>query len=64
MTKLREAICPNCGTQVSVTYWPYNLPLYTVHVIRGSNRDCRQSLRPVVADRPGPEPTRPDDLRS
>jgi hypothetical protein len=34
---------------VTVTYWPYNLPLYTVHLVQGSNRDCRQSLRPVVA---------------
>ena len=29
----------------------YNVPLYTVHLVRGSNRDCRQSLRPVVVDR-------------
>lgn len=48
MTKLRDAVCPTCGSEVSVTYWPYNVPLYTVHLVRGSNRDCRQSLRPVV----------------
>jgi hypothetical protein len=32
---------------VTVTYWPYNVPLYTVHLVRGSNRDCGSSLRPV-----------------
>ena len=59
MTRLREAVCPTCGTQVSVTYWPYNVALYTVHLVRGSNRDCRQSLRPVVVDQPGSKPTQP-----
>jgi prepilin signal peptidase PulO-like enzyme (type II secretory pathway) len=52
MAKLREAVCPSCGTQVTVTYWPYNVPLYTVHFVRGSNRECRQSLRPVVVVSP------------
>jgi hypothetical protein len=33
---------------VTVTYWPYNVPLYTVHLVAGSSRECRQSLRPVV----------------
>jgi hypothetical protein len=58
MTKIRDAVCPSCGSEVSVTYWPYNVPLYTVHLVRGSNRDCRQSLRPVVApqDTPPPRP--------
>ena len=51
MTKIREAVCPACGSEVSVTYWPYNVPLYTVHLVQGSNRDCRQSLRPVVDPR-------------
>ena len=66
MTKIRDAVCPTCGSEVSVTYWPYNVPLYaqhsrpgTVHLVRGSNRDCRQSLRPVVAptDSNPPRPT-------
>lgn len=59
MTKIRDAVCPACGSEVSVTYWPYNVPLYTVHLVRGSNRDCRQSLRPVVAptDSTPPRPT-------
>jgi len=48
MTKLRRAVCPVCQTEVSVTYWPYNVPLYSVHLVQGSNRDCRLSLRPVV----------------
>lgn len=59
MTKVREAVCPSCGNAVTVTYWPYNVPLYTVHVVHGSNRECRLSLRPVIVDRPGPEPIRP-----
>jgi len=37
-----------CGAEVTVTYWPYSVPLYTVHLIGGSTRECRQSLRPVV----------------
>ncbi len=48
MTKLRNAVCPSCGAEVTVTYWPYSVPLYTVHLIGGSTRECRQSLRPVV----------------
>ena len=59
MTKLRRAVCPHCGSEVSVTYWPYNVPLYTVHLVHGSNRECRLSLRPVIVDRPGHEPIRP-----
>jgi hypothetical protein len=59
MAKIRDAVCPSCGSEVSVTYWPYNVPLYTVHLVRGSNRDCRQSLRPVVIERPTQEPPRP-----
>ena len=43
MQRLRDAVCPTCGSEVTVTYWPYNVPLYTVHLVRGSNRDCRQS---------------------
>ena len=53
MSKLRDAVCPACDSKVSVTYWPYNVPLYTVHLVRGSNRDCRQSLRPVVMPQEG-----------
>jgi hypothetical protein len=59
MTRLRDAVCPGCGSEVSVTYWPYNVPLYTVHLVRGSNRDCRLSLRPVVTP-PKPEPPPPN----
>jgi hypothetical protein len=59
MTKLRQALCPRCGSEVTVTYWPYNVPLYTVHLVRGSNRECRLSLHPVIVDRPGHEPIRP-----
>lgn len=58
MVKLRNAICPSCGADVSVTYWPYSVPLYTVHVVRGSNRDCAKSLRPVDV-RPENERPRP-----
>ncbi len=47
MAKLRNAVCPTCGADVSVTYWPFSVPLYTIHVIRGSQRDCGSSLRPV-----------------
>jgi C4-type Zn-finger protein len=50
MTKLRSAVCPSCGTTVTVTYWPYNVPLYTLHLVAHSTRECRQSLRPVVDD--------------
>jgi len=50
MTKLRSAICPSCGVEVTVTYWPYNVPLYTVHGVNGATRDCRLSLRPVVQE--------------
>jgi hypothetical protein len=59
MQRIRDAVCPSCGTEVTVTYWPYNVPLYTVHLVRGSNRDCRQSLRPVVMDQPERDATRP-----
>lgn len=45
--KLRNAVCPACGADVSVTYWPYGVALYTVHLVRGTNRDCAKSLRPV-----------------
>lgn len=48
IAKLRTAVCPSCGKEVTVTYWPYNAPLYTVHLVGNSNRDCRQSLRAVV----------------
>jgi hypothetical protein len=54
MSKLRSAVCPSCGVEVSVTYWPYNVPLYTVHGLRDKTRDCRLSLRPVVQDPPKP----------
>lgn len=45
--KLRSAVCPACGAEVTVTYWPYSVPLYTVHVARGLQRECGHSLRPV-----------------
>jgi hypothetical protein len=56
MTKLRSAVCPACGVEVTVTYWPYNVPLYTVHDVKGATRDCRLSLRPVVQDSPKAPP--------
>jgi hypothetical protein len=58
MTKLRRATCPACSSEVSVTYWPYNIALYTVHNVPDSNRECRESLRPV-GDRTEPERPRP-----
>ena len=58
MTKLRSAVCPVCTSEVTVTYWPYNIALYTVHNVPDSNRECRQSLRPV-ADRSEPDRARP-----
>jgi hypothetical protein len=45
--RLRHAVCPTCGADVTVTYWPYSVPLYTVHLVRGSQRECGSSLRPV-----------------
>ncbi|HEY3097342.1 MAG TPA: hypothetical protein VGL14_00435 [Methylomirabilota bacterium] len=47
MIRLREALCPTCSKTVSVTYWPYNVALYTQHVVPGTNRDCASGLRPV-----------------
>jgi hypothetical protein len=63
MARMRSAVCPTCGAEVTVTYWPYEVPLYTVHVVKGSSRECRMSLRPVEdpnkpRSKPG-EPTRP-----
>jgi C4-type Zn-finger protein len=49
MTKLRRAQCPSCGKDITVTYWPYNIPLYTAHTVPDTERDCRFSLRPVVS---------------
>jgi hypothetical protein len=46
--KLHRAVCPNCGKDITVTYWPYNVPLYTTHTIPDTERECRASLRPVV----------------
>ncbi len=57
MTKLRNAVCPTCNADVTVTYWPYGVPLYTVHFVRGSNRDCASSLRPVEV-RPESDPSK------
>jgi Zn ribbon nucleic-acid-binding protein len=57
MEKVRRAVCPACSTEVTVTYWPYNIPLYTVHNIQNTNRECRQSLRPI--DRPDADRPRP-----
>ena len=53
MAKLRRAECPRCGRDVSVTYWPYNIPLYTTHAIPDTERECGFSLRPVVPVSPG-----------
>ena len=50
--RMRSAVCPSCGAEITVTYWPYNVPLYTVHSAKGTERDCRLSLRPVVQDPP------------
>jgi len=47
MTKLRDAVCPACNKIVTVTYWPFNVPLYAQHSIPGTERDCRLGLRPV-----------------
>ena len=46
--KLRRAVCPTCGRDITVTYWPYNVPLYTTHTVPDTERECRSSLRPVV----------------
>ena len=35
-----------------MTYWPYNVPLFTVHSMRGTERECRQSLRPNAPEPP------------
>ena len=48
MTRLRIAICPSCHAEVTVTYYPFNVALYTVHTQPSSNRECRLSLRPVA----------------
>jgi hypothetical protein len=55
-TRLRSVVCPSCGAEVTVTYWPYNVPLYTVHGVQDATRDCRLSLRPVVQDPPKTPP--------
>jgi hypothetical protein len=47
MTQVRTALCPACRAVVSVTYWPLKVPLFAMHVVYGSNRDCRKSLQPV-----------------
>jgi hypothetical protein len=52
--KIREASCPGCRRTVTVTYWPYNVPLYTAHLVPDTNRDCRFSLRPVERPRESP----------
>jgi hypothetical protein len=51
MAKLREAVCPTCTKTVSVTYWPYNVPLYAQHSVPDTHRDCRSSLRPVETNK-------------
>ena len=56
MARMRSAVCPQCGAEVTVTYWPYEVPLYTVHVVKVSSRECRMSLRPVEDPN---KPTRP-----
>ena len=45
--RIREAVCPECGATVSVTYWPLGWPLYSEHRRLDKDRDCRRSLRPV-----------------
>jgi hypothetical protein len=50
MTKLHDAVCPTCSRTVTVTYWPYNVPLYTQHSVPGTERECRSGLRPVEID--------------
>ena len=50
MTKLHDAVCPTCSKTVTVTYWPYNVPLYTQHSVPGTERECRSGLRPVETD--------------
>jgi hypothetical protein len=47
MVKLRDAVCPACTKIVSVTYWPFNVPLYSQHSVPGAVRDCELALRPV-----------------
>ncbi|HVG79472.1 MAG TPA: hypothetical protein VNF03_15110 [Patescibacteria group bacterium] len=55
---MRTAVCPTCGAEVTVTYWPYEVPLYTVHTVKGSSRECRMSLRPVEdPNNPRPKPS-------
>ena len=48
MTRLHRAVCPTCGRDITVTYWPYNVPLYTAHNVPDTERECRSSLRPVT----------------
>jgi hypothetical protein len=58
MTQLRTSVCPVCRVEVSVTYWPFKLALFTLHMVRGSNRECRNSLRPVDPRTDGEAPPR------
>ena len=51
MSKLHDAVCPTCRRTVTVTYWPYNVPLYTQHSVPGTERECRSGLRPVETDK-------------
>jgi len=50
MTKIRDAVCPACNKVVSITYWPFNVPLYSQHAIPGTARDCGLGLHPVKTD--------------
>jgi hypothetical protein len=52
MTKIRDAVCPGCKKVVSVTYWPFNVPLYSQHSMPGTERDCEFGLRPVKTSQP------------
>src|SRR5437870_5920969 len=40
MIRLRDAVCPACTKIVSVTYWPFKVPLYSQHSVPGTSRDC------------------------
>lgn len=57
MTKIHDAVCPACNKVVTVTYWPFNTPLYSQHSVPGTERDCGLALRPVKTNSQGSEAT-------
>lgn len=52
---MHEAICPGCGKTVTVSRWPFGIPIYTQHSPPEAGRDCPLSLRPISQEPTGHE---------